>query len=293
MDTADTADIKFKMPTQNEMTNQQFDAIKNKTGFDIEEFNRIVAYQKSLNNKISNTWEAEGLDWQLAIILECAEMLDSTDWKWWKKGKTDWANLEIEMIDLLHFILAKGIELNQIPMMSTLLMSHEIMSMQTDQPKITFDDELAKKIRVDTINNFLNMVLMKNYLGAFTAWLKIWYSLGKSANDMYKLYQIKYCLNIFRQDHGYKEGTYSKIWNGAEDNVAAQRIGYGLELGDKFHDTLYKALEDVYNEIEVKDLTVQGFIKSNEKWKMFIDQVPEQNKKLFIDFASEYKEYLK
>ena len=34
----------------------------------------------------------------------------------------------------------------------------------------------------------------------------------------------KNCLNKFRQDNGYKEGTYIKEWNGREDNVVMIEI---------------------------------------------------------------------
>jgi hypothetical protein len=31
-------------------------------------------------------------------------------------------------------------------------------------------------------------------------------------------------LNTFRQQNGYKNGTYIKLWNGVEDNVIAFKI---------------------------------------------------------------------
>jgi hypothetical protein len=54
-------------------------------------------------------------------------------------------------------------------------------------------------------------------------------------------------LNRFRQDHGYKEGTYIKVWNGEEDNVVmldtmAKNPEYGV-------DELYSALEEVYKKL--------------------------------------------
>ena len=39
-----------------------------------------------------------------------------------------------------------------------------------------------------------------------------------------KLYIGKNCLNQFRQDNGYKEGHYIKVWNGKEDNVVMVEI---------------------------------------------------------------------
>ncbi|TNF45193.1 MAG: dUTPase, partial [Epsilonproteobacteria bacterium] len=54
----------------------------------------------------------------------------------------------------------------------------------------------------------------------------------------------KNILNQFRQDHGYKEGTYIKIWNGEEDNVTMQRVLEANE--DVSPDELYQALEEAY-----------------------------------------------
>lgn len=35
---------------------------------------------------------------------------------------------------------------------------------------------------------------------------------------LFQQYVGKNILNFFRQDHGYKDGSYIKIWNGREDN---------------------------------------------------------------------------
>jgi hypothetical protein len=67
---------------------------------------------------------------------------------------------------------------------------------------------------------------------------------GLNIDTLYRLYIGKNILNKFRQDHGYKEGTYIKIWNGKEDNVTMQRI---LEENDNISpDELYTALEKAY-----------------------------------------------
>ena len=62
--------------------------------------------------------------------------------------------------------------------------------------------------------------------------------------NLYTLYIGKNILNRFRQDHGYKEGTYIKVWNGSEDNIVmldimASHPDYGVN-------ELYAALEEVY-----------------------------------------------
>jgi hypothetical protein len=67
---------------------------------------------------------------------------------------------------------------------------------------------------------------------------------GLNLDALYKLYIGKNILNQFRQDHGYKEGSYIKIWNGEEDNVVMQRV---LEENEEVTpDGLYKALKEAY-----------------------------------------------
>ena len=42
--------------------------------------------------------------------------------------------------------------------------------------------------------------------------------------ELYKRYVVKNQLNTFRQQHGYKEGSYIKLWDRIEDNVVAFKI---------------------------------------------------------------------
>ena len=67
---------------------------------------------------------------------------------------------------------------------------------------------------------------------------------GLNLDKLYSLYTGKNILNQFRQDHGYKEGSYIKIWNGEEDNVTMQRIL--AEQSDITPEALYSALEKAY-----------------------------------------------
>ena len=68
--------------------------------------------------------------------------------------------------------------------------------------------------------------------------------LGLGFDELYSLYIGKNILNIFRQDHGYKDGTYIKVWNGKEDNVVMQEIlANNSNIGV---DELYKELEKRY-----------------------------------------------
>ena len=71
---------------------------------------------------------------------------------------------------------------------------------------------------------------------------------GLSFTWLQKIYIGKNCLNKFRQDNGYKEGTYIKVWNNQEDNVVMLSI---LEkIDDITFDLVYEKLEEEYKNIE-------------------------------------------
>ena len=64
---------------------------------------------------------------------------------------------------------------------------------------------------------------------------------------LYTGYIGKNVLNFFRQDNGYKEGTYQKYWNDREDNEHLIEVIDTLDAAaDDFKDQLYSALEARY-----------------------------------------------
>jgi hypothetical protein len=84
-----------------------------------------------------------------------------------------------------------------------------------------------------------------------SAFIEVAIQSGLNLDSLYQLYIGKNILNRFRQDHGYKEGNYIKIWNGDEDNVIMQRILDSNPAATP--DELYKALEEAYPAETKKD----------------------------------------
>ena len=275
-----------------------FEQISEKTGFNIGHYNEIVALQRELNMKIDPNWIANKLNWKLAINLETAELLDSMNWKWWKKGSTDWANIEIELIDLFHFILAKLIELTSTDALIPIIIAREMKLKKELKDSIPLKTLKEKEILLmDIMNNkFLLANNTENIIGVAVAWLDAWYLIGNDMDYLFKMYKMKYVLNNFRQDNGYKEGTYKKIWNGSEDNVVAQLLTKDIENNSDFLDTLYTGLKEYYINLEEEkeeEKTIATFVTTDETWKMFFASVPEENRNVMVRFATEYEEYLK
>ncbi len=64
---------------------------------------------------------------------------------------------------------------------------------------------------------------------------------------LYRMYVGKNVLNFFRQDHGYREGSYIKIWDGREDNEHLAELLLQLDSASaSFRDDVYRGLQARY-----------------------------------------------
>ena len=95
---------------------------------------------------------------------------------------------------------------------------------------VTFSEEIKENFKDYYEQIAVVEVLMKSLFcessteKLMEAFIDVAVQSGLNLDALYKLYVGKNILNKFRQEHGYKEGTYIKIWNGEEDNVVMQGI---------------------------------------------------------------------
>ncbi|PLY14670.1 MAG: dUTPase [Sulfurimonas sp.] len=197
------------------------------------------------------TKNSKVINWKRCIYMECAEMIDSFTWKHWKNidKEADWDNLQVEVVDVWHFIMSLAIEnysqtlRGQIEDLAINISELESFNkINTQNTTFAQQDDIIEKIEsimLDTlskeplnleklISDFFDLVVMS----------------GLDLESLYKLYVGKNILNQFRQDNGYKEGNYIKVWAGEEDNVIMKRI---LEENSYIkQDELYKKLTKLY-----------------------------------------------
>jgi hypothetical protein len=77
--------------------------------------------------------------------------------------------------------------------------------------------------------------------------LKIVEQAEMDSDELYRQYVGKNVLNFFRQDHGYKEGTYKKMWNGREDNEHLVDVLNSLDISlSDYSDKVYTGLKLSY-----------------------------------------------
>jgi len=197
------------------------------------------------------TKNGKTINWKRCIYMECAEMVDSFGWKHWKSidVEPDWQNHQIEVIDVWHFIMSLAIEVYEknlkggIEDIAIDISALESLSnIQNDTLKFATQENVIEKVE-----NLIRIAVSKDEIDLgelISEFFDLVSMSGLSLDTLYRLYVGKNILNQFRQDHGYKEGTYIKVWNGDEDNVVMKRIWE--ENSDVTPDILYKKLEKAY-----------------------------------------------
>jgi dimeric dUTPase (all-alpha-NTP-PPase superfamily) len=219
----------------------------------------MIQLQNQLNEATNGEDWVEGtttngkvINWNRCIYMECAEMIDSFSWKHWKSihQEADWDNLKIEVVDVWHFIISLGIEsyaknmkggLENLALDISNSPSFEKIDLQNDS--IASENEIMAKVE-----KIMLLSLDKESL-EFEKLIAEFFDLvvmsGLDLETLYRLYVGKNILNQFRQDNGYKQGTYIKVWAGEEDNVVMKRVWE--ESGDIKPDALYRELAKRYH----------------------------------------------
>ena len=219
----------------------------------------MFVLQQKLNDETNGEgWEKgytkQGriINWRRCIYMECAELIDSFNWKHWKDidMPPDWDNVTIELVDIWHFVMSLGLEyyanekLGSIDdIVAEIVDSNyfDAFCLEPDRP-----DDHDGMLIVSVIEHFMKDALEeKPFYKLSDDFLETALQCGLDIDTLYKYYVAKNVLNKFRQDHGYKEGTYRKQWNGKEDNVF---LGELLEKGPMGIEAIYLALEAEYRQ---------------------------------------------
>lgn len=198
------------------------------------QINQMLSLQDAMNSRVSETWRSNNYEWYRAIWVECAEMLDHHGWKWWKHQEIDVPQVQLELVDIFHF----GLSLR-------LMTGQAVESIATELAEQLSEgtDESDFKIALESLAS--DAVTNKSFdATAFADCMRL---MNMDLDELFRQYVGKNTLNFFRQDHGYKEGSYIKIWNGKEDNEVLADVVTTLDSSaEDFQKQLYSALESHY-----------------------------------------------
>ena len=195
----------------------------------------MLELQDSMNTKVNDKWREQNFAWYRAIWVECAELMDHFGWKWWKKQVPDVEQVRLELIDIWHF----GLSILLTKYSTQVLMIDELeQALNASVAEQTCSDEQFRQF----LETFAQETIATKSFSAAT-FAKLLSAADMNFERLYCGYVGKNVLNFFRQDHGYKDGSYKKLWSGKEDNEHLVEAVSTLDTNSaSFADDLYQAL---------------------------------------------------
>jgi len=217
----------------------------------------MLALQQQLNDSTNGTgWEkgitknGKQIDWRRCIYLEAAELVESYPWKHWKNidATPDYENIKIEAVDIWHFVMSEALRLYTMEEKGTIKDLAMAISQEEGYTHFKAGRHYSMKDyyqEIAVVEDFVRALFCNEAIEVLIGkFFRVAALSGLTLDTLYQLYIGKNILNSFRQDHGYKEGSYIKLWEGREDNVIMQEV---LEAQpDISPEALYKALEAAY-----------------------------------------------
>lgn len=199
-----------------------------------QELMTMLALQEEMNCRVHPQWRNQGYRWYRAIWLESAELLEHYGWKWWKKQQLDREQVELELIDIWHFGLS-----------DMLLRQNDSYALAESVAERMLQgkagDDFASAVEAFALSVLQNQAFDVERFASLMA------TLDMPFERLVRGYVGKNVLNFFRQDHGYQEGTYHKLWQGREDNEHLVEVLAELDSGNQqFREQLYLALKQRY-----------------------------------------------
>ena len=195
----------------------------------------MLNIQDNLNKKLNADWRNAGYQWRQALMVEAVELFDHLNWKWWKTYKTDpdWDQVNMEAVDIWHFILSELLTVTDDELIDEVLdaFKYSTTDGRSTQADIAFHVQGMVSRSVEAgyapgMSHWENADSIHDLIASFV-WLIE--SLGLSFDDLYKLYVGKAKLNELRWANGYGS-SYIKDWCGMEDNQFLSQVLDSLDV---------------------------------------------------------------
>jgi len=210
----------------------------------------MLTLQDKMNKAVNEDWLQRNRAWTRAAMMESVELIEHVgQWKWWKHMDKDLAQGQMELVDIWHFALSAVL----VEFDGDLEQSAQTIAQQLADKvdTVTFD---GKDYTFTALPLLEQMDLMTGLCAAKRFNVPLFISIMEgcelSSEELYRQYVGKNILNLFRQGNGYKTGTYTKIWNGREDNEHLVEIMNSLDsTAEDFASTLHQKLDERYKSL--------------------------------------------
>ncbi|MFT4562173.1 MAG: hypothetical protein ACI9BW_001917 [Gammaproteobacteria bacterium] len=201
----------------------------------VEKIAVMLEMQDGMNSRVDKNWIERDRQWYRALWIECAELMDHYGgWKWWKDSHQDVEQVMLEIVDIWHFGLSMRITPDR---------NHRVVAEQIAQE---WEQAASSTGFLEDVEALARYALAeKGFLIPVIPTLLN--GVSRDFEDLYRGYVGKNVLNYFRQDHGYRDGSYAKTWHGREDNEHLVEILAAIDTHDlDFREQLYAALKERY-----------------------------------------------
>lgn len=213
------------------------------------QLNTMLTLQDKMNHKVNPAWLTAGYQYLRAAMIEAVEGIEHHGWKWWKAQHKDLAQLQMELVDIWHFGLsAIIIDFDGDIARSATTIAEQLAA---DTSTVTFDGVEYSFLQQDILDNLellVGLCAAKRF--CVPLFIKIVEQAQMTSDELYRQYVGKNVLNFFRQDHGYKEGSYIKIWRDREDNEHLVDVLNTLDIqAENYSHDVYQGLAARYPKI--------------------------------------------
>lgn len=203
-------------------------------------FTGMAKLQDDMNAKVNPSWRHARYPFYRALWTELGEASDYIQWAWWKNvgdkiftNETQRRHCFMELADALHF----GISME---------LSEYASAADTPETDRTIEHSHVGHSLAEALNHAMTRVVLRDSVTLMSAieWVAqealsektfnasylfaAAYRAGMGEYGLIAYYHGKNILNVFRQDNGYKQGTYRKNWGTAqapaEDNEELAEI---------------------------------------------------------------------
>lgn len=203
----------------------------------IDVLESMIGFQDKFNNQIDKNWKQSSNNYLRALRVEMTEAICHIGFKWWKYEEPNYDQAFIEVVDAIHFALSEFIKQN--PDSSHRELAERIV--QSEKLDVCWGTNGERSENEQIIIWCESIIGLTLNIGCNTTLFLYLFHLahlmGYSPRDVAEAYIQKGTLNEFRQDNGYKEGTYEKVWFGLEDNECLRMIV--MENPDRSTDVEY------------------------------------------------------
>lgn len=206
----------------------------------------MLALQNGMNIKVNPNWLTAGYAYLRAAMIESVEGIEHHGWKWWKAQHKDLPQLQMELVDIWHFALSHIIiEFNGDITQSAQTIAEQLALQRTNVTFDGLDYDFSTQDILDNLELMAGLCAAKRF--DVPLFIKIVEQAEMSSDELYRQYVGKNVLNFFRQDNGYKDGSYIKLWQGREDNEHLVDVLNSLDISlADYSEQVYAGLKQRY-----------------------------------------------